>query len=366
MTERMTRWIRKELPSDIVEKVEGNIVTYEQDGEEIAYMESECGQFQRYICYADPFSGLSLSKSELYAKGEAIVRDVFHEVWPAHYELSRSAIGDEHMVTVTPIDEQTGKPLVRYEWSVGLYETGTISHVIAPSGTYSFETIDYAYSVEEVKERYIQALSLPLRYARFEGDEQYVGGDGTYHLIYDALEGMPFLEPDGTFNESYTYVTEDTSTSVDDWAQWADRAEALLHELIGPIELRTVSVTEGEERDEIRVTVERLVDGYRVGERSTLDFHRERAVMIRCVLDHGLYANITPQPIRLTREEAREIVSAYTTFGYSPEVYNDEDDQHTIFVRGISEQFPASHGAIHAVEAATGNPWLVDISWMNE
>lgn len=29
MIERMTRWIRKELPSDIVEKVEGNVVTYE-------------------------------------------------------------------------------------------------------------------------------------------------------------------------------------------------------------------------------------------------------------------------------------------------------------------------------------------------
>lgn len=279
---------------------------------------------------------------------------------------------DAHSVSLNRIDEQTGKEMPRSGWTATCRHDGTIEEIVEASTTQTFVPIDYVRTPEQLHDAYLEVLPLPLRYARFEGRDQYVGGDGSYRLVYDTMEGDVWIEPDGSFTvleESdvhEVFIGSEQMMDQEAWDEWTDRTAEWVNRMIGPMTLQWNRVTEDPVSGTVIVSFIRTEGPYEVGEPSSVTWKRDRGVVVEAQLDRGLYAVVEPATPVVSRDEARRLLAQQTVFDYAPEVYEDDDEGHITYVRGISQQYPATHGNVHAIEAATGKPWLVDTSSIRE
>ncbi len=330
------------------------------DDEEIGMIQlNEDGSFQSYETYDDREVCERLSNEELFKRGKMILHDVFEER-AKHFPRATGVELGMYTVSLHPVDE-TGKELPIYALSVTMYLDGMVESITSPEGTFRVEDIELLFTKEELKENYIASLPLSLRFMKYDAEE-YIGGDDTYHLVYDVISESPLVHPNG---ELEFFEEEEEENDVD--PEWADLTKDFIEKHIAPVDIRVVSTVDSDDvgPNSVEVTFIRMYKGIRVGDRSTLHFSKEFKRVIHAELDVSLYAEIeeSASPV-MTKEEVRKALYKELDFHIAPSYKDEEyeDDFIHVFERGYVERFPDGKGAVHAYDAVTKQAWYVNTS----
>ncbi len=296
-----------------------------------------------------------LTSAVLFEQARAYGKRLFPHVL-TQFPLVSSYSLDEQMIVSWSMRTPDGHALPIFEIAMTLSRTGELEQLVFPRGEVRLIPTEHKQDVEAIKQEVIQKVQPRLCYQTFD-PATYQGGDGKVHLVYDVFTSQSFVHHDGRLERLFEERVSDIAVSE---AQ-LNEVHAFIKRLDLQVAVQLCATIDQE--DAIEFVFEGVIEKVPLTEELLIHLDKKTNQVSYMECPSLFYETVAIQSEPLIHpEQAIQQLAQYLHFDYRYQYDHQLIEEGVlihVFVEGLTEIFPAAHGAIHAVDALTGEPWLV-------
>lgn len=321
-----------------------------KDGEEIGiyeYREDAPYPLIYYMATTDVPMEEQLNRETLERRGHESLMRLYGDYVTTPMDVTSVRVDDQYYVTLHFMHEQ--QRLESYGFGIVLRLDGVIEMISAPDVAYEIVPSHVHTTPEQLATRVAEATKWTLRWLYVSQDD-FVGGDDAYHLVYDVSYGMPVVDMNG--NVQSLAVSELTPEEE----RWGELTIEWIRTHIHDAPLRVEQVLIEEEV--VHVHVSRTYKQLPVGDSMLVQWNQSLQKVEEAHMTHALYDPIDDcaEPL-VSLEDVK--AKWREDLRYEPVLFPTEEvEKEGQFVQQFEQSFiqlnPPHTGNIQAYDAKTG------------
>lgn len=321
-----------------------------KDGEEIGiyeYREDAPYPLIYYMATNDVPMKEQLDRETLERRGRESLMHLYGDYVTTSTDVTSVQVDDQYYVTLHFMHEQ--QRLESYGFGIVLRLDGVIEMISAPSVAYEIIPSHIHTTLEQLSTRVAEATKWTLRWLYVSQDD-FVGGDDAYHLVYDVSYGMPIVEMNGEVqNPAVSELTPEEERWGELTIEWI---RTHIHD--APLRVEHVLI----EEESVHVHVSRTYKQLPVGDSMLVQWNQSLQKVEEAHMTHALYDTIDEcaEPLvslEDVKAKWREDLQ-YAHVWFPTEEVEKEGQLVQQFEQSFIQHNPPHTGNIQAYDAKTG------------